>query len=85
MDEITPDCMMADEDLETTEVSYSDRGVGDYVISGPLGDTVGRGKRFETALQAHRWAVQKYGNRFKGAIDEAEAFGERYAFLIKAP
>lgn len=40
---------------------YSSRGPNDFVLSGPLRDAVGRGRRFDTISDALRWAQEKYG------------------------
>ena len=80
-----PDCNMDDEAVETAEFIYSDRAPTDFVISGPLGDTNGRGRWFENMTLAVRYYRMKFGARFRGIIKEAEEFGGRYAFLITKP
>jgi hypothetical protein len=42
-------------------VDYSDRGPEDYVLSGPLGNWPGHGRRFPTLSAALQWAQEKFG------------------------
>ena len=79
-----PGCWMEDEEVENLNVSYSTRAPGDWVISGPLPEGGGPGRRFDSLKQAERWAREFYGARFKGVIREAANEGcNRWAFLIK--
>lgn len=81
----TPTIEMTDEEVEAAEFTYSHRAPGDWVISGPVTELQGHGPgpRFKTVRAAWEWAQEKYGDRLKGRIREAEEFGGRYAFLIR--
>ncbi len=78
----SPDCEMTDADVEAAQFKYSDRAPNDYVVSGPIGDTNGRGRWFETHYRALRYYRMKFGDRFRGVVPEAEQYG-KYAFLIR--
>jgi hypothetical protein len=80
----TPEYWMDESELEELAFVYPDRHPDDWVISGPLGNAGGPGRRFSGWGAAERWAREFYGARFKGRIQEAVE-GTRWAFLIKGP
>lgn len=82
MDDL-PDCTMSDELVELAEFEYSERLPTDYVVSGPLGETNGRGRWFETTEQALAYYRNRFGPRFRGLVKDAEIYGDKYAFIIK--
>jgi hypothetical protein len=83
--EMLPSCWMDDEEVESLNVSYSTRSPTDWVISGPLPEGAGPGRRFDSWKVAERWAREFYGDRYKGRIREAANEGcNRWSFLLKA-
>ena len=72
-------------------VDYSTRGPNDFVVSGPLGDAVGPGRRFPSLSAALKWAQGKYGDRARLVPELAKLSGElmdtyplaRWAILVK--
>jgi hypothetical protein len=81
-----PEYWMENEDVEQQEFQYSTRHPTDWVISGPLPQGGGPGRRFANWTQAERWAREFYGERFRGRIAEAAVEGHnRWAFLIRGP
>lgn len=75
---------MNDDDVAMLDVPYSTRAKTDWVVSGPVGEE-GRGTRgrhFWSWESAERWARHKYGNKFRGRIQDAVDCGPRWAFLI---
>ena len=79
-----PDHSMSEDEVARLPIEYSIRAADDFVISGPLGDGGGPGRRFSTIAAAMIWATRKYGGkRIKQRIAEAES-GGRWAFLIAA-
>lgn len=57
------------------------RGVRDVILSGPVGDALGTGRRFATKEEALYWAVDKYGEDRVKLLDYEGA--SRWAVLIK--
>jgi hypothetical protein len=74
---VTPDIGMTDDEVEATEFRYSVRGPDDYVVSRPL-------DYFRGPQLAERWARMKWGDRYKGRLQEAEQWGH-YVFVIRRP
>lgn len=76
---------LTDDELEAVEWDYSDRAPTDYVVSGPLGEEGnGRGRWFASWEDAEWWALRTYGDRLKHPIPEANIYGDRWAFLVRA-
>lgn len=71
------------EDVEDMDVDYNDRDSSDYVISGPLGEAVGPGRRFETWAEAEDWVSTKFGERNKGRPRGMSEESARWAFVIR--
>lgn len=65
---------------ESTRV-YQDSPPQSFVISGPLGNFPGPGRRFPSVRDAQAWVVEYYGG-FIARIYEAEP-GGRWAFRVK--
>jgi hypothetical protein len=63
-----------------TVVDYSSRGPDDFVISGPVGDARGQGRKFDSHRAAHAWANAKWGASRVNIIDAGML---RWAVLIK--
>ncbi len=74
---------MDPDEVETTEFEYSDRGPGDWVSSGPLGDGAGPGRRFESVAAAELWARRFYGARFRRMLTDTIPYG-RWGCLVQA-
>lgn len=70
-----PDVGMSDDEVERTEFRYSIRGPNDYVVSRATDE-------FRGPAHAERWARLRFGERYRGRVQEAEEFG-RYAFVVK--
>jgi hypothetical protein len=81
----TPGYFMEDADVEEMDVEYSDRGPGDWVLSGPLGVLGGGpGRRFATIAQAEAHVRRLHGDRVVRRIMEATTNGSnRWAWLIR--
>jgi len=81
-----PHMGMDDDEVENTDFGYSTRGPDDWVSSGPLGEGGhGRGRAFDTWVDAEAWARDFYGQRFKGKKPDEPNSGGRWAFIIKGP
>jgi hypothetical protein len=66
------------------ELSYSIRGNGDMVVSGPLYPHKGPGRRFMTPQQAYTWGCAKYGHRRVYLLPESlDPDTTRWALLIQ--
>jgi hypothetical protein len=64
--------------------SYSDRGPLDFVLSGPVANYRGRGRRFPNIGAAMAWAKDKFPNCTVRPIPEAlEEDAIRWALLVK--
>ncbi len=82
----TPEYHWTDEDVEGADIVYSTRHPDDVVISGPLNNAPGHGRRFVTRAQAEKWGREKYGDRYRGRIHEAaNSGGNRWAILVRFP
>lgn len=79
----TPTHDMDDDAVENTQFEYSDRPPGSWVVSGPLRDTPGPGRRFAFWRQAEVWAREKYGDKFIRRVVELEGTG-RWGMLIRS-
>lgn len=90
MDDLNPDKLrpgheLDDDEVESTEWSYSDRAPDDFLVSGPVGEEgVGRGRWFPDDLEAARWVRERYGPRVRRRAPENEMEGLRWAYLIKS-
>lgn len=80
LEQRTPEYHNSDDEVADTEWQYSTRHPTDWVISGPLADGKGPGRRFVSWKLAERWAREFYGDRLKGRV---ETHGLRWAFLIR--
>ncbi len=88
----TPECWMGEAEVESASFQYSERALGDWVISGPLHlDGPGPGRRFPSWDRAEEWARRFYGARLRGRIVrpsqipaylDPDDYG-RWAFLIR--
>lgn len=74
---------MEDFEIVDLDVDYNDRNPGDFVISGPLGEAVGPGRRFETWDEAEDWVSTKFGKRSKGRPRNMPEESARWAFVIR--
>ena len=61
-------------------VDYSDRGVRDVVLSGPVLAGWGPGRYFQSRRRAFQWCVEKYG---EGKVTRVPYTKGRWAFLIR--
>jgi hypothetical protein len=85
-DERVPEFFMAPEEIENLRIPYSTRAVGDWVVSGPVGDLPDSrgGRRFDSWEDAEEWAKSKYGNKFRGRVAAiVDSATNRWGFLIK--
>lgn len=62
-------------------IAYSDRGPGDFVVSGPLGAFTGRGRHFNDLPSALAWAEAKYGSGVSLVHTREDL--PRWAILVK--
>ena len=80
---LRPTIDLEDDEIENAEIDYSDRGPGDWVLSGPLGDSRSKGgRRFDSWKDAEKFVRGLHGRRVMRPIKEAE-MGGRWAFLIR--
>lgn len=82
-DGVIPHCGMEDDEVAALDVPYTSRASTDWVVSGPLVEGWCRGRYFESWEDAERWARVKYGNKYRGRVQEAGQYGHRWAFVIK--
>lgn len=71
----------SEEEVEQSTYTYPDDPPGSFIISGPMGNYPGPGRRFNSHAEAEQWVVEFYGGFIK-RIRQAED-GSRWAYRVR--